>query len=143
MDQPKINFVAVLVSAAAMWILGMVWYTVFGAQWMAYTGITMEMAQQMTGMEMAVAYGGSFIAYIVVFYCMAHVIHAFKAEDVKGGAQAGFWSWLGFTATALFVSYIYQGKAFGLIMIDAGYWLIGMVIGGIILVRMKKKEAAA
>lgn len=140
MDQPKINFLAVIVSAIVMWVVGVIWYMALGNYWMAYTGVTMEMAQQMTGLDMALTYGGSFVAYIVVFYCMAHVIHAFKASDIAGGAQAGFWSWLGFTATALFVSYSYQGKAFGLVLIDGGYWLIGMVLGGIILVKMKKKE---
>lgn len=143
MDQPKINFPGVLAAAAAMWVLGMAWYSIFGTSWMTYTGITMEMAQQMSGADMAISYGGSFIAYIVLFYCMAHVIHAFKAQNAKGGAEAGFWSWLGFTATALFVSYTYQNKPIGLFFIDSGYWLIGMVAGGIILVKMQKKEAAA
>jgi len=142
MEQPRINFIAVVAAAAAMWFAGMAWYMALSAPWMAYTGVTEEMAKQMTGMEMALAYGGSFAAYIVLFYCMAHVMHAFKAVTVSGAVQAGFWSWLGFTATALFVSYTYQGKPFGLVLIDGGYWLVGMVLGSVILAKMPKKEKA-
>ena len=143
MDEIKINYTAVFVAALAMFFIGWGWYSAFGNAWMSYTGMTMEMAEQMSGLDMAKSYGGSFIAYLLLFYCMAHVSHAFQVKDAKGGAMSGFWSWLGFTATPIFVSTAYQAKPFGLFLIDAGYWLIGMTAGGVILAVMKKKEAAS
>ncbi len=136
----KINYVAVFVAALAMFLFGWAWYMTFGTIWMTYTGMTMEMAEKMSGLDIAKSYGGSFVAYLILFYCLSLVNHAFQVKDIKGGAMSGFWSWLGFTATALFVSYSYQGKAFGLFLIDGGYWLIGMVVGGMILAKMQKKE---
>jgi hypothetical protein len=139
----KINYTAVGTAAFVMFLIGWAWYMTFGNLWMAYTGMTMEMAEKMTGMDIAKTYGGSFVAYLILFYCLSHVNHAFQVKDIKGGAMSGFWSWLGFTVTALFVSYSYQGKAFGLVLIDGGYWLVGMVVGGMILSKMQKKETSA
>ena len=143
MDNKKIHFPAVIVSAIIHFILGMIWYTALGARWMAYTGASQEAAQKMSGAEMAGLYGGAFIAYVIAFYCLAFVNQAFQVKDVKGGAQSGFWSWLGFSATSLYVSYSFALRSIGLFIIDAGYWLVGLVIGGIILAVWKKKEIAA
>jgi len=140
MDQVKVNYVAVLVAAVAMFLFGWVWYSIFGSMWMSYTGMTMDMAEQMSGMEIAKSYGGSFVAYLVCFYCLAFVNHAFKVTSITSAVMCGFWTWLGFTATPLFVTFAYQGKSIGLFFIDGGYWLIGMVIGAIILVKMQKKD---
>ncbi len=141
MEQVKINYLAVVVSTVVFFLLGWLWYGIlFTSLWMQYTGITMDQAP--SGTEMATQMGGSIAAYFIMFYCLAHVNHAFQVKDVKGAVQSGFWTWLGFVATVLFVSNIYQGKAFGLWLIDAGYWLLGLLAGAIILVKMKKKESA-
>lgn len=139
----KVNYASVGAAAVAMWVVGAVWYGIFSAPWMMYTGVTEEMAMNMSGMDMAVLYGGSLVAYFVLFYVQTHVHHAFQVKDVKGALQAAFWNWLGFVLTALYVSYTYQGKSLGLVAIDASYWLIGMMLGGIILAMMMKKETPA
>ncbi len=139
----KINYVAVGAAAIVMWILGAVWYGAFSAQWMMYTGVTEEMAKSMSGMDMAVLYGGSVIAYFIMFYVQCHIHHAFQVKDLKGAAQAAFWNWIGFIAMSMYVTNSYQGKSFGLTLIDSGYWLVGMIVGGIVLVKMQKKEVAA
>ena len=64
----KINYIAVAAAAIAMWVLGAVWYGVLSAQWMMYTGVTLEMANSMTGMDKAMVYGGSVVAYFIMFY---------------------------------------------------------------------------
>jgi len=143
MEQYKPSYAAVIVAGIAMWVLGAVWYNVLGSAWMSYTGITEEMASMMTGMDMVLMYGGSVIAFALVFYVQDHLMFQFKAADVKGALQSGFWSWLGFIATSFFIQNLYQMKPFGLWLIDAGYWLVGLIVGSIILVKMGKKTAAA
>lgn len=139
----KVNYLAVALAAVAMWILGAVWYGgLFSAQWMMYTGITEEMAKAATGTDIAVQMIGSLLGAAVMFYVQTHIHHAFQVKDVKGAAQAAFWSWIGFVAMVHLVNNLYQGKSFMLTLIDGGYWLISMIIGGIILVKMTKKEAA-
>lgn len=139
----KINYAAVAAAAIVMWIFGAVWYGVLSAPWMMYTGVTEEMAKGMTGMDMAMMYGGSVIAYFITFYVQSHVHHAFQVKNLKDAVQAAFWNWLGFVAMVMYVTNSYQGKSFGLTLIDSGYWLIGLILGGIVLVKMQKKETPA
>ncbi|MDD8017988.1 MAG: DUF1761 domain-containing protein [Bacteroidota bacterium] len=143
MNQVKVNYLAVAVASIAMWVLGMVWYTALGSQWMAYNSLTTDMTKSFSGGAMAAAYGGAFISYFIAFYCFTYVMHAFQVNDIKGGLQAAFWSWLGFTVTALYVSNAFAMRSFGLTLIDGGYWLVGFLIGSVILVKMKKKETPA
>lgn len=138
----KINYVAVALAGVAMFFIGFVWYGVlFQSQWMVYTGVTMD--RQMTGVEMAISFGGSFIAYVVLFYVQSYVHHAFKVNDIKNAVQAAFWNWFGFILTAMYVTNSYQGKSFALTFLDSSYWLVSMIVGGIILVKMQKKEASS
>lgn len=138
MEQPTVRFPAVAAAAAAMWLIGMGWYALFGNQWMAYTGVTEEMAAAMSGIEMAATFGGSFLAYLLAFYCLVHINHAFKVQSIKDGIRSALWTWLGFVATVIYVTNAYQGKSIGLWLIDAGYWLIGLIAGSIILVKMHR-----
>ena len=139
----KINYVAVAAAAIAMWILGAIWYNIFSAPWMMYTGVTEEMAKGMSGMDTLLIYGGSIVAFFITFYVQCHVHHAFQVKNLKDASQAAFWNWLGFVAMVVYVNNSYQGKSFVLTLIDSGYWLVGMIIGGIILVKMPKKETPA
>jgi hypothetical protein len=143
MDNKKIHFPAVIVSAIAHFVLGMIWYTAFGTRWMAYAGISEEAAKNLGGGDIAGMYGGALVCYVITFYCLAFINQAFQVKDAKGGMQSGFWSWLGFSATALYVSYAFAMRPIGLFLIDAGYWLIGLMIGGVILAVWRKKEVAA
>ncbi len=145
MEQPKINYPAVAVAALIQFfVVGWPWYgLLFQSAWMDATGVTMEAAQSMSGGEMAMMYGGSLIAYFVVFYVMAHFIAYTKSTTAKQGAQTGFWSWLGFVAPVLFVTVMYSMKPFSLWFIDAGYWLVSMLIGGVLLAVWRKKEKTA
>lgn len=143
MEQPKIYYPAVLVAALIQFFVGWGWYTAFATPWMNATGVTMEMAQQMSGGQMAMMYIGPFVAFIVVHYVMAHFVAYTKSTTAAQGAQTGFWLWLGFVATVLFVSVNYTMKPISLWLIDGGYWLISMIIGGILLAVWRKKEVAA
>ena len=142
MEQPKIYYPAVLVAAVIQFVIGAGWYTAFQGPWMSATGVTMEMAEHMTGGQIAMMYGGSFVAFALVYYVMAHFVGYMKATTAKAGAQTAFWAWLGYVATSLFVNGVYTLKPFSLWLMDGGYWLISMVIGGILLAVWRKKEAA-
>lgn len=142
MEKPKIYFPAVIIAAVIQFVFGWGWYMAFISVWTEGSGVSMDMMRQMTGGQMALAYAGSFAAYVVVYYVMAHFVFYTRSTTVKQGAQTGFWSWLGFVATTLFVTYSYSMKPFSLWLVDAGYWLVSMILGGILLAVWKKKESA-
>ncbi len=138
--QPQINYPAVIVSAIAKFAFGALWYSpvLFASQWMQYTGITEEMAAES---NMAVIFGGSFVLYLLQAYVLAHFVHYTNATNAKGGAQTGFWIWLGFMATLLMQSALYERHPMGLWAINAGYELVSIILMGVILAAWKKKPA--
>lgn len=89
---------------------------------------------------MAIMYVGSLAAFLVVYYIMAHFVSYTKSTTAKQGLQTGFWSWLGFVATTLFVTVLYTMKPLTLWLIDGGYWLVCMLAGGALLAVWRKKE---
>jgi len=140
MERQKIHLPAVLSAAGIQFVFGWAWYMVFISVWMEGTGVSLEAMQGMTGGEIALAYGGSFAAYAVLYYVMANFVVYTKSTTAKRGAQTGFWLWLGFVGTTLFVTYSYSMKPFSLWLVDAGYWLVSMLIGGVVLAVWRKKE---
>jgi hypothetical protein len=135
MPEISINYLAVLVGGIINMALGMLWYSpvLFGKQWMALSGRTpadMEAAKQkgMTG-----SYIVAFIGALVMAYVLSYIVDYAHAETIVEGAQAGFWSWLGFIATTQLGIVLWEGKPKSLYMINAGYYLVSLLIMGAIL----------
>ena len=141
MERPKLNYLAILVSAVIWWIIGALWYSpvLFGNAWMQITGMTAEMA---AGMSPLLIYAMPLIAYLIACYVLAHAVVYAKATSAGTGALVGFWNWLGFVGAIMFVTVGFQNKPFTLWLIDAGYDLVGLLIAGIILAIWKPKSAA-
>jgi len=143
MEQPKIHYPVVIVAALIQFFVGWLWYgMLFMNPWIEATGVPMDAAQSMSGGQMATMYIGSLVAFLVVYYIMAHFVSYTKSTTAKQGMQTGFWLWLGFVATVISVNLIYTMKPFSLLLIDGGYWLVCMLAGGALLATWRKKEAA-
>ncbi len=133
-----INYVGVLLAALSAMVLGFLWYSpmLFGNTWMKLTGITKK---DMTAKkkQMPVTYGGMFITALITAYVLAHILYFSGAQTVSMGLQGGFWVWLGFVATVLFGSVLFEGKPIKLFFINAGYHLVNLLAMGVILVLVK------
>lgn len=142
MEQPKIHYPAVIVAGLIQFFVGWLWYgMLFMNPWIEATGVPMDAAQSMSGGQIAIMYIGSLVAFLVVYYIMAHFVSYTKSTTAKQGMQTGFWLWLGFVATTILVNIIYTMKPFSLWLIDGGYWLVSMLAGGALLAVWRKKEA--
>ncbi|HTY60494.1 MAG TPA: DUF1761 domain-containing protein [Bacteroidota bacterium] len=141
MERPKLNYLAILVSALVWRILGMLWYSpvLFGGTWMQITGVN---DQQFAAMNPLLIYAMPIVAALITFWVLAHAVAYAKAGSAGMGALVGFWNWLGFVGAIMFVALGFQGKPVTLWCIDAGYDLVGLVIGGAILAVWKPKSAA-
>jgi hypothetical protein len=140
MKRPKLNYLAILVCAVIWWIVGAIWYSpaLFGSAWMQATGMTGEMAGQMSPLRV---YAMPLVAYLVACYVLAHAVAYADARTAATGAMVGFWNWLGFIAAIMFVTVGFQNKPMTLWFIDAGYDLVGMLISGILIAVWKPKPA--
>ena len=139
----RINYLAVVASAAAYWVLGAVWYGVFSGPFVALMRWTPEDVARAeaggAGLQVAVA----FLCSLVLAYVLAHFVKFTGAEGAWQGAQAGFWLWLGFVATTNLNTVLFEFRPLGLYLINNGYHLVAMLGMGALLAVWKRREARA
>jgi polyferredoxin len=135
MAVPDINYLAVLVSAIASMVLGMIWYnpSVFGSTWMKLSKLSEKDMEKAKQGGMGWRYFLALVGSLVTAYVMAHFVDYLDAVDVSGGLQAGFWIWLGFVATVMLGSVLWENKGWKLYWLNAIYHLINLEIIGVIL----------
>lgn len=132
-----INYLAVLACGVLSMALGFLWYgPLFGEEWMKLVGMTkdkMEKAKQ----DMNKTYTLSFLSSVVMAYVLAHFVwfSAPGAGTVLVGIKTGIWAWLGFVATTSLSQYLYslEKKPMKLYVIDTGYYLVLLVLMGVVL----------
>jgi hypothetical protein len=130
------NWWAIIVAVLVMNIVGMVWYgnTLLGKEWRRLVGISdadMEAAQKNGGPWKAMGIG--MIASLVMVYVLAHIVYTYQATDALSGIMGGFWVWLGFFATTMLNSVLYERRPLRLYAINVGYYLVTLLAAGAIL----------
>ena len=56
-----------------------------------------------------------------------------NTSGISAGLQTGFWNWLGFVVPVTVGSVLWDGKPWKLWFINAGYYLVMLLIMGVIL----------
>ena len=136
-----INYLAVLASTVFMMFLGGLWYgPLFGKQWIALMGFDPQKVADMQAKGMGAmwkSYALMALGALVMSFVLAHsVIFGAAYLNQSGmsvGLQAGFWSWAGFIAPATMGMVLWEGKSWKLWFINAGYYLVGLLVVGVIL----------
>ena len=118
----SLNFVAILVSAVILWLLGAIWYSpvLFAKPWMEMLGIKKGEGKQS---GLAVGMVASFIGDLVLAFVLAHIVAWAHATGFKYGCVLGVLAWMGFFAAPNLAQGIYEGRPFKLFAINNGYWL--------------------
>ena len=133
----EISLAAVLVAAAANMAVGAVWYAprLLGKRWLAAMGWSQKELARRKQQGLSKAYGGTFLASLVLAYFLAHGVEYMGASTWLAGAHVGFWVWLGFVATTSVGAYLFEGRPLALYLINAGGHLAGLlVMGGLLAV---------
>ncbi len=133
-----INYVAVLVSAVFMMVLGYIWYgPLFGKQWIALMGWTREAMQEAMKKGMAKNYAIMALGALLMAFVLDHaLIFGSAYMNISGypaGLEVGLWNWLGFIAPVTVGSVLWDGKPWKLWFLNAGYYLVGLLVMGVIL----------
>lgn len=137
----RIHYPAVVVSAVVYFLIGGAWYTaLFGQRWMAAVGMT---EAQLAAGGVAEAYSIAFVCNLVVAYVMAALCHYTGSDTAAKGAKLGLLTWFGFVLTNMMMNYAFERQSSELLMINAGYALVGMVITGVILGAWRKKTVSS
>lgn len=129
-----INYWAVLAAAVANMVVGTLWYgPLFGRQWKSYMGFTAESMKSMPLSAWQAMIGG-LITALLMSYVLAHFAIAFNATTWVDALELALWVWLGFTVTVSAGSFLWEGKPFGLFVLNALNWLVALIAMSLILV---------
>lgn len=126
-----LNYLAVLVSAIAVFALGSLWYTpiLFGNVWMKEVGMTQEDAEKG---DVAKTFGLGFVFILVMCLALAMFLRD-SGYTVMQGAKWGVYAGFGLMGATVALNAIYERKSWTYIAINAGYVTIGMAMAGAIL----------
>jgi hypothetical protein len=126
----EISYLAVIVAAVVKFALGAAWYSpvLFAKQWQSLTG--QSAADVRAGLMPALI--AEAIGDLIMAYVLARFVAAF-GFGFNSGVLVGFMAWLGFVATVMANQIFYERKPQQLVMINAGYILVALLVMGAIL----------
>lgn len=132
------NWWAILVATAACFFFEAIWYSIFLQQWLAGTGRTLEWLKN-TGVSEYFPYAVAVVGTAVMATAISCVTQLTGPQTALRGIRAGAWLWFGFVATTWAIEYAYEVRPLSLLGINAGFWLLGMVLMGAIVGGWRKK----
>lgn len=140
-EQPRVrqNYLAILIAAIACFLLEAAWYSYFQQAWLSGVGRTREWLMGPGALNPAIQYGTALLAAAVMATAISCVTQLTGAQTALRGIRAGALLWLGFEITAWSTEYAFEVRPLSLLGINAGFWLIGMMLMGAIVGAWKKK----
>ena len=143
MQLPAVNYLAVLVAAIVIFLLGGLWYSpaLFAKRWIALHGRTEEqMRADAAQTNMVVMYVIAFIAAFVIALAIHVLCNVFVPRArttmpgwIWQGMKVGLFAWVGFVLPTTFTTSLFSMKPRALWVIDAGYNLVSFIIAGAII----------
>ena len=129
-----INYLAVLVAAAAAWALGAVWYMALAKPWMAAVGTTREkIAASKTQSGASLPFVFAFAACVLMAWVLAGIVGHLGQVTPRSGVISALFCWAGFVITTMIVNNSFAMRSRMLLLIDGGYWLVALVLMGAII----------
>jgi hypothetical protein len=129
-----VNYIAVLVAAIAVFVLGWLWYSpfLFYKPWMRARGL--DPVAAMSGAKMP---GGKLVIELLRCIVLAYVIARFAAllgiSSWMGAVHFGLLLWIGFPVILLIGSILWENTPVKVAAIHAGDWLVKMLVIPIIV----------
>ncbi len=124
---------AVFAAAGSMFLLGGLWYSplLFGKAWMAENGFT---EAQVSGFSKARSFGGSAVLSLIMAANLAMFLADAKT-DLMWGMTAGLLAGVGWVATGIAMTALFENRSWKYIAINAGYCMVafgtmGAILGG-------------
>jgi hypothetical protein len=139
----KIKYPAVIVATLVHFFLGGLWYSplLFGNKFLQLINWSPQKIQQVQNESHAKELVIAFVMSLILVYILAHFVQYTKATNVMGGIQTAFWLWLGFVVTTHVPTVIFEGRNFGLFLINVAYQFVGCALAGVILAVWRTRDA--
>ena len=127
------EFINVLVAAAAAFALGAVWYGVLAEPWMQAAGIRRGPDGKPAGGQNPFLFATTFFPQLVVAGMMRHVFALSGIGSLGAGLIAGFGIGLFFISPWIAINNLYGQRPVKLSLIDGGYATLGCAVMGAVL----------
>jgi hypothetical protein len=130
MIPPNLDYLAIVVAAAASFIFGSIWYMALAKPWAGAQGKSASDFKPSPGPFLT-----AIIAQLVMAFILAVIIAliASTGDAIKNGLITAAMLWLGFVVTTMCVNHAFQGCKAALTVIDVGHWLGVMLVQGLVL----------
>ena len=136
-----INYLAVIASALSSIVIGSIWYgPLFGTTFMKGVGMDKWDEAKQTAMKkaMPLTYVKQLIMSLLMAFVVAHLLGAFEVlypneTSALTGLHGAFWLWLGVAVPVRYGESLWNGQEFKYTAIDLGYWLVLLMVYGVIL----------
>lgn len=124
----SVNWWAVIAATVVNMVLGSLWYSrmLFGTAWMKLSGVDPQKAT--AGRNRA--YFLMLVTAFITAFLLAVFVGTIGAATAMEGALIGFLLWLGFVATTMSASVLFEGRPVALYAINASYHLVAFVFMG-------------
>lgn len=139
----RINYLAVIVSAVAYWLLGALWYSplLFADRFIALMRWTPDHVARIQAEGSAREIVIAFAVSLLTAYVLAHFVRITRSRTALDGAKTGFWLFVGFTLTTNLSTVLFENRPTGLYLINAGYHLVAFLLMGALLAVWRRQEA--
>jgi hypothetical protein len=107
--------------------------------WLNGIGRTMQWLESAAGYNPALQYGTAFVSAALTATAISCVTQLTGAQTAFRGIKVGALLWLGFVLTTCSTEYVFEERPYSLLAVNAGYWLLGMMLMGAIVGGWKKK----
>jgi hypothetical protein len=131
-----INHIAVFAAAVAAWLASAAWYTGLSRHYVAALGKSPEqMAADRNKPGAFLPFVYAFVADLVIAWMLAGVLGHLGAGQVtlRNGVISAAFLWFGFVFTTMAVNYSFSGRDRRLLVIDAGNWLLALIVIGAVI----------
>lgn len=132
------NYLAIVVAAVACFVFEAGWYSYFMQAWLSGIGRTREWLMA-TGISPALQYGLALVAAAVMATAISCVTQLTGPQTMLRGVQAALLLWFGLVLPTWATEYVFEVRPFSLLAVNAGFWLLGMMLMGAIVGAWKKK----
>ena len=153
MNFGDLNWLAIGLSWLALMVIGFVWYAKWfptGKAWMRGMGWDPDNMPKPPAGKMAVSMILMVIGAFLMMFVFAHTNmvyqDAFRNADTGGqadydltvmdGVMGAFFTWLGFIVPLNLNAVAFDGKPWSLFFVNAGYYLVGLMVAGLLLVTL-------
>lgn len=126
-----VNYLAIIVAAAAAFVFGGIFYNVLSAHWLKASGVKKKAVQG----HPVNLYAITIVAELIMAWMLAGLIaHLGPGQvTIRNGAISGVLVWFGFVATTIAVNNGFGMRKPLLSVIDGAHWLGVLIIMGAVI----------